>query len=189
MYTYPLILQNPQLGVDKFQWQTVIDESSSRCQFPSQTEVKIQFTIISKFLQLLSIFFYLSFVDVRLRDAKKHKIEWNFAVEKSPTRIESIIKISTCISLLILTQDSPSRTTWPVWSSSGNACISCSSPSHPHPFLAYHTTSAVEKKITVVNYISDFSFYMPYIQIIYQISLSHCISTTCTQNIFYIRDK
>lgn len=102
MYTYPSILQNPQLGVDKFQWQTVIDESSSRCQFPSQTEVKIQFTIISKFLQLLSIFFYLSFVDVRLRDAKKHKIEWNFAVEKSPTRIESIIKISTCISLLML---------------------------------------------------------------------------------------
>lgn len=99
-----------------------------------------------KISSTLSIFFYLSFVDVRLRDAKKHKIEWNFAVEKSPTRIESIIKISTCISLLILTQDSPSRTTWPVWSSSGNACKSCSSPSHPHPFLAYHTTSTVEKK-------------------------------------------
>lgn len=55
-----------------------------------------------KISSTLSIFFYLSFVDVRLRDAKKHKIEWNFAVEKSPTRIESIIKISTCISLLML---------------------------------------------------------------------------------------
>lgn len=57
-YIYPSILQNPQLGVDKFLWQTVIDESSSRCQFPLQTEVKIQLSVISKFLQLLSFFFF-----------------------------------------------------------------------------------------------------------------------------------
>lgn len=46
-------------------------------------------------------FFYLSFVDVRMRDAKT-TIEQNFAVKKNPTRIKSIIKKGTCISLLML---------------------------------------------------------------------------------------
>lgn len=90
IYIYPSILQNPLQGVDKFLWQTVIDESSSRCQFPLQTEVKIQLSKISSTFEFF--FFYLSFVDVRLRDAK-NTIEQNFAVKKkNPQGLKASLK-------------------------------------------------------------------------------------------------
>lgn len=84
IYIYPSILQNPQLGVDKFLWQTVIDESSSRCQFPLQTEVKIQLSVISKFLQLLSFFFFLPVLCWCQNERCKNHNRTEFCGEKKP---------------------------------------------------------------------------------------------------------